>query len=129
MKKSQSAIIFKDSKEFLEQSLRNNKKFNFNKIQLKNIEISGLNKNLKNFFEAMKHMFNFPHLKSEKIEENIWKKGIFKEQHIKLDYNYNKLMRKIQKVNSHGKKRNIYKNILDKKFTMTNISKRDDIYL
>ena len=136
MKKSQSARIinkknynFKDSKEFLRQNIMNYKKFNFNQISLKNIEIFGLNKNLKDFFEAIKHIYNFPHLKSEDIEENVWKNGMLKERNIKLDYNYNKLMNKIQKKYTTVKKRNIYKNLLDKNFYMTNVSKRDDIYL
>ena len=133
LKKSQSSRIilkknynFKDSKEFILQSLRHYKKFN--RVPLKNIEIFGLNKNLIDFFDAIKHLYNFAHLKSEEIEENEWKKGIFKEQHIKLDYNYNKLMQKIRMQNTRSKKRNIYRNIFDKKFNMTEISKRTDIY-
>ena len=94
---------------------------------MKNIEIFGLNKNLIDFFDAIKHLYNFAHLKSEEVEENEWKKGIFKEQHIKLDYNYNKLMQKIRIQNTRGK-RNIYRNVFDKKFNMTDISKRNDIY-
>lgn len=134
LKKSQSSRIilkkncnFKDSKEFILQSLRNYKKFNFHRVPLKNIEIFGLNKNLIDFFDAIKHLYNFAHLKSEEVEENEWKKGIFKEQHIKLDYNYNKLMQKIRIQNTRGK-RNIYRNVFDKKFNMTDISKRNDIY-
>ena len=135
LQKSQSARLipekkynFKDSKEFILQSLRNYKKFNFNRVPLKNIEIFGLNQNLKDFFDAIKHFYNYAHLKSEDVAENEWKKGIFKEQHIKLDYNYNKLMQKIKNQNTRGRKRNIYRNIFDKKFNMTEISKRTDIY-
>ena len=37
-------------------------------------------------------------------------------------------MQKIKNQNTRGRKRNIYRNIFDKKFNMTDISKRNDIY-
>ena len=120
--------FFKDSKEFLLQSLRNSQKMKFNRIELKKVQSFYLNQNIKNFFDSIQNYINYPKIKIENNEENVWEKGIYKEQHIKLDYNYNKLMQKIQKKISHVRKRSIYRNILDKRFSVTQISKMDDIY-
>ena len=45
-----------------------------------------------------------------------------------LDYNYKKLMKKIDEKNNQDKKRCVYRNLLDKKYNMMQISKMDDIY-
>ena len=119
---------FKPSKEFMLQSLKKYKKYNLNKIYLKNIEISGLDQQMKKFFKNMKNIFYFQPLKKEEIEENVWKKGIYKERSIILDYKHNKLMAKIKQQIDLEKKRNMYTNIFNNNFNLTEITKIGDIY-
>ena len=135
LQKSSSARIirrnkfnFKDSKEFLFQSLRNYKKLSINNIPLKNIDIFGLNQSMLDFLASIKNTFNFAHLKSEEIEENEWKKGIFNEQKIKREYDYKKLMQKIKKEIIKEKNRNINRHLFNNKFNMTELTKRNDLY-
>ena len=121
-------IHFKDSKEFILHSLRNNQKLKLNTIELKNIKSISINQNLKNFFDSIQNYFNFHKIKLENKEENVWEKGIYKEQQIKKDYEHNKLMKKILRQTSNEKRRTKHRNLFDKKFSMTQISKMDNIY-
>ena len=121
-------IHFKDSKEFILHSLRNNQKLKLNTIELKNIKSISINQNLKNFFDSIQNYFNFHKIKLENKEENVWEKGIYKEQQIKKDYEHNKLMKKIRRQTSNEKRRTKHRNLFDKKFSMTQISKMDNIY-
>ena len=119
---------FKNSVEFIWQSLKNSEKSKLNRIELKNIKITSLNQKLKNYLDLYQNYFNFPDIKKENKEKNEWEKGIYKEQKIMLDYNYKKLMKKIDEKNNQDKKRCVYRNLLDKKYNMMQISKMDNIY-
>ena len=115
---------FKNSVEFIWQSLKNSEKSKLNRIELNNIKITSLNQKLKNYLDLYQNYFNFPDIKKENKEKNEWEKGIYKEQKIMLDYNYKKLMKKIDEKNNQDKKRCL----LDKKYNMMQISKMDNIY-
>ena len=115
---------FKDTKKFFKQGLKEFKKLCLNGILLKSISTFNINRNMKHFFETTKHSFKYIPLKIQDIEENVWKNGIFKENYIKSNYDYYKLMKK---VNNLGK-RNNHQRLLDCKIDMASISKRSDIY-
>ena len=94
---------------------------------MKSIDIN--NKINKKYLKSIKNNFKYAPLETQDIEINPWKKGIYKEQHIKIKYDYNKLIQKVRKINMKGKRQNnIYRNIFDRNINMANISKRKDIY-
>ena len=115
---------FKDTKKFVEQGLKEFKKLYLNKILLKSVSTFNLNRTMKRFCETNKHTFKYAPLKTQDIEENAWKNCIFKENYIKSNYHYNKLMKKI---NNYGKRNNHHR-LFVSKIDMTSISKRSDIY-
>ena len=119
---------FKKTNCFINQSMRNFKRFNLNNIEIKNIKINNINKNLKDYFIKVKKFYKYVPLKSENIEENIWKKGIFMENQTKLENNINKIMKKIHKKEKHKTQRN-YENFREKYFTIVQMSRKADIYI
>ena len=119
-------LIKSESNYFISQR----KKLCLNKIELRNMEsIDFNNKSMKEYLKSIKNNFKYAPLETQDIEINPWKKGIYKEQHIKIKYDYNKLIQKVRKINMKGKRQNnIYRNIFDRNINMANISKRKDIY-
>ena len=119
-------LIKSESNYFISQR----KKLCLNKIELRNMEsIDFNNKSMKEYLKSIINNFKYAPLETQDIEINPWKKGIYKEQHIKIKYDYNKLIQKVRKINMKGKRQNnIYRNIFDRNINMANISKRKDIY-
>ena len=117
----------KDSKKFFVQGLKKNKRFTLNKIILRNISNFNMDLYMKYYCDKLKNKYKFNPIKTYdvKLGENVWEKGIFSSNEAKKNYNYNKLMYKIQNFRN---KQLSSKKLLDRNINALYISKMSGIY-
>ena len=117
---------FKDSKKFLVQDLKKNKKFILGKILLRNVSNFNMDLFMKYYCEETKKKFKYNPIKTYDInvEKNVWEKGMYSQNAIKMNYKYDTLMHKIKNFRKKLKSQKL----LDRNINALNISKLNGIY-
>ena len=127
MRKINSArnnFYFKNTKLFIIKNYESIRKSNLKNIKLKNVDITNFGQKSKDFFMKIKHIYNYPPLKSEDIKNNAWENENIKVKDMNLENNYKKIIKR-----KMIEKNKLYENMDKKKFNLTYLTKRGDIYL
>ena len=118
---------FKDTKKFLMQGLKKNKKYILGKILLRNVSNFNMDLYMKYYCQEAKKKLKYNPIKTYDInvEKSAWEKGIYSQNATKMNYNYDTLMYKIK--NFRNKKLRSQK-LLDRNINALNVSKLNGIY-